>query len=73
MRMDALVWAFTFLFKSTMRGLFSGEGVAAAYSRTKKEEVSNLYGDLMDLMKSGNAYNPYDMNAGIDDDNCYAI
>jgi hypothetical protein len=68
-----MVWSFTHLYKSTMRGLFSGEGVAAAYSRPKTEGISNLYQDLEDLMKSGNAYNPYDMSSDMEDGNCYAI
>lgn len=63
----------TFLFKSTMRGLFSGEGVAAAYARPKTEGISNLYQDMEDLLKTGNAYNPYDMTTDSVEDDCYAI
>lgn len=63
----------TFLFKSTMRGLFSGEGVAAAYARPKTDGISNLYQDMEDLLKTGNAYNPYDMTTDSADDDCYAI
>lgn len=56
-----------------MRGLFSGEGVAAAYARPKTEGISNLYQDMEDLLKTGNAYNPYDMTTDSVDDDCYAI
>lgn len=56
-----------------MRGLFSGEGVAAAYARPKTEGISNLYQDMEDLLKTGNAYNPYDMTNDSIDDDCYAI
>ena len=68
-----MVWGMTFLFKSTMRGLFSGEGVAAAYARPKTEGISNLYQDMEDLLKTGNTYNPYDMTNDSIDDDCYAI
>ena len=72
-RLDSTVWALTFLYKSTMRGLFSGEGVAAAYARPKTGGISNLYQDMEDLLKTGNTYNPYDMTTDSVDDDCYAI
>jgi hypothetical protein len=68
-----MVWGFTYLFKSTMRGLFSGEGVASAYGRPRTEGISNLYQDLEEQMESANAYNPYDISSDTGHDDCYSM
>lgn len=59
MRLDALVWAFTDLFPSSMRGLFDSSSVVDSYDKDKKHKITDLHADL--YAQVNNSYNPYSL------------
>jgi phage terminase large subunit-like protein len=68
-RMDALVWAITYLFPSSSRGLFDETGVPEAFTSPtseKKAVLTDLYADLVEDAEG--AYNMYSIDVEIEDE-----
>lgn len=70
-RMDALVWGFTHLFPSTMRGLFSAEIPEEVYGKPKEDKVTDLYEDLYKV--ADNSYNLHITDELVEDDDVFSL
>lgn len=58
--MDSLVWGLTYLFPSTMRGLFDSDSVTDSLDKNKKTKITDLYADLYNQVN--NEFNPYSLS-----------
>ena len=68
--MDSLVWGLTYLFPSTMRGLFDSDSVVDSLDKDKKNKITDLYADLYNQVN--NEYNPYGLSdREVDDGDVY--
>lgn len=74
-RMDSLVWGLTYLFPSSMRGLFDSDAVQESLSLKRKENViTDLHQEMRDILKGENgAYDPYNLNSGMSDASGFGV
>lgn len=69
-RLDSAVWGLTYLFPSTMRGLFDSDSVVDSLDKDKKNKITDLYADLYNQVN--NEYNPYSLSdREVDDGDVY--
>lgn len=59
-RMDSLVWSITYLYPSTMRGLFDSDSVTDSLDKNKKTKITDLYADLYNQVND--EFNPYSLS-----------
>lgn len=69
--MDSMVWGFTHLFPSTMRGLFSSDTPETDYKKPEKKQLTDLYAELYD--ETTNTFNPYAFAESANDDDLYGL
>lgn len=69
MRLDSLVWGLTYLYPSSMRGMFDSDTVTDSMDTGSKTKVTDLYEELYSQVD--NTYNPYSLIGFVDDEDIF--